>query len=127
MKHELAGGDERRKLAADRTRARRVAFDPQPAPALDQELHAVALDAGLNPELDEGAALRPDAAEDFGNDAVLVVLAIDLVAIAHEPLGVGVARLLLIFSFVPIAVALIWYFQRARWHRVLHALRTVDV
>jgi len=47
----------------------------------------------------------------------------------HTPFNpgiVGVARLLLLFSFVPIAVALIWYFQRARWHRVLRALRTVD-
>jgi hypothetical protein len=37
-----------------------------------------------------------------------------------------VTRLLFLFSFVPIAVALIWYFQRARWHRVLRALRTAD-
>jgi hypothetical protein len=47
----------------------------------------------------------------------------------HTPFNpgiIGVARLLLIFSFVPIAVALIWYFQRARWHRVLRALRTAD-
>ncbi|MDQ6803124.1 MAG: hypothetical protein M3041_20160 [Acidobacteriota bacterium] len=47
----------------------------------------------------------------------------------HTPFNpgiAGVARLLLLFSFVPIAVALIWYFQRARWHRVLRALRTVD-
>ncbi|HEY8133584.1 MAG TPA: hypothetical protein VII12_17030 [Thermoanaerobaculia bacterium] len=38
----------------------------------------------------------------------------------------GVARMLLVFSFLPIVVALIWYFQRARWHRVLRALRTAD-
>lgn len=38
----------------------------------------------------------------------------------------GVARLLLLFSFVPMAVALIWYFERARWHRVLRALRTIE-
>jgi hypothetical protein len=38
----------------------------------------------------------------------------------------GVARLLLLFSFLPIVVALVWYFQRARWHRVLRALRTAD-
>jgi hypothetical protein len=47
----------------------------------------------------------------------------------HTPFNpgiIGVARLLLIFSFVPMGVALIWYFQRARWHRVLRALRTVD-
>ena len=47
----------------------------------------------------------------------------------HTPFNpgiIGVARLLFLFSFVPIAVALIWYFQRARWHRMLRALRTVD-
>ena len=47
----------------------------------------------------------------------------------HTPFNpgiIGVARLLFIFSFVPIAVALIWYFQRSRWHRVLRSLRTVD-
>jgi hypothetical protein len=47
----------------------------------------------------------------------------------HTPFNpgiIGVTRLLFLFSFVPIAVALIWYFQRARWHRVLRALRTAD-
>ena len=38
----------------------------------------------------------------------------------------GVTRLLLLFSLVPFVVALVWYFQRARWHRVLRSLRTVD-
>jgi len=59
----------------------------------------------------------------------------DLEAIAldlhiHTPFNPGiegVARLLLLFAFVPIGVALIWYFQRARWHRVLRALRTVTI
>jgi hypothetical protein len=37
-----------------------------------------------------------------------------------------VARWLFVFSFVPIAVGLLWYFQRARWHRVLKALRTAE-
>jgi len=39
----------------------------------------------------------------------------------------GVARMLLIFGFVPITVALIWYFQRSRWHRVMRSLRTVSI
>ncbi len=39
----------------------------------------------------------------------------------------GVARMLLIFGLVPITVALLWYFQRSRWHRVLRSLRTVSV
>jgi hypothetical protein len=38
----------------------------------------------------------------------------------------GVARWLLVFSVLPTVVALLWYFERARWHRVLRALRTVD-
>jgi len=38
----------------------------------------------------------------------------------------GMARGLFFFSFVPTAVALLWFFQRARWHRVLRSLRTVD-
>jgi hypothetical protein len=38
----------------------------------------------------------------------------------------GVTRMLLVFSVVPSVIALAWYFQRARWHRVLRALRTVD-
>ncbi len=48
----------------------------------------------------------------------------------HTPFNPGIegaARLLLLFSFVPIAVALIWYFQRARWHRILRSLRTATV
>lgn len=47
----------------------------------------------------------------------------------HTPFNpgiIGVARLLLVFSFVPIGVALLWYFQRSRWHRMLRALRTAD-
>ncbi len=57
----------------------------------------------------------------------LEVVALDLHIYAKIPMTIeGVARLLILFSFVPIAVALVWYFQRARWHRLLHALRTVD-
>ena len=37
-----------------------------------------------------------------------------------------VARGLLLFSVLPAVLALIWYFERARWHRVLRALRTAD-
>lgn len=38
----------------------------------------------------------------------------------------GVAKWLLVFSVLPTVVALVWYFERARWHRVLRALRTAD-
>lgn len=43
----------------------------------------------------------------------------------HTPLNPGidgVTRWLLVFSFVPILFALLWFFQRARWYRVLRAL-----
>lgn len=38
----------------------------------------------------------------------------------------GVAKMLLVFSLVPMAVALVWHFERTRWHKVLRALRTVE-
>lgn len=38
----------------------------------------------------------------------------------------GVAKALLLFSVLPTVIALVWYLERARWHRVLRALRTVD-
>jgi hypothetical protein len=38
----------------------------------------------------------------------------------------GMARCLLAFSVLPTIIALVWYFERARWHRVLRALKTVD-
>lgn len=38
----------------------------------------------------------------------------------------GAAKMLLVFSVLPTIVALLWYFERTRWHRVLRALRTVD-
>jgi hypothetical protein len=38
----------------------------------------------------------------------------------------GVAKWLLIFSVMPTVIALIWYFERARWHQVLRALRTAE-
>jgi len=34
----------------------------------------------------------------------------------------GMAKLLFLFSFVPIPIAIVWYLQRARWHRIGHAL-----
>ena len=54
------------------------------------------------------------------------------IAAMEEALGVepgieGVTRALLVFSVLPTVIALVWYFERARWHRVLRALRTVDV
>ena len=57
----------------------------------------------------------------------LDVIAADLqIYLGWNPEIAGVAKMLLVFSVVPIAVALVWYFERARWHRVLRALRTAE-
>lgn len=57
----------------------------------------------------------------------LEVVALDLqIWLGMTPQIEGVARWLFAFSFVPIAIALVWYFERARWHRVLRALKTVE-
>lgn len=57
----------------------------------------------------------------------LEVIALDLqIWLGLSPGIEGVARMLLIFSVVPIAIALLWYFERSRWHRWMRALKTVD-
>jgi hypothetical protein len=54
-------------------------------------------------------------------------VALDLqIWLGIEPGIEGVTRALLVFSVMPTVIALVWYFERARWHRVLRALRTVD-
>jgi hypothetical protein len=57
----------------------------------------------------------------------LEVIALDLqIWLGYAPQIEGVAKMLLVFSVLPTAVALVWYFERARWHRLWRALRTVD-
>lgn len=57
----------------------------------------------------------------------LEVVALDLqIWLGWSPGIEGVTRMLLVFSVLPTVIALIWYFERARWHRVLRALRTAD-
>jgi hypothetical protein len=57
----------------------------------------------------------------------LEVVALDLqIWLGWAPGIEGVTKMLLVFSVMPTVVALLWYFERARWHRVLRALRTVD-
>lgn len=57
----------------------------------------------------------------------LEVVALDLqIWLGLTPGIEGAARGLLLFSFVPTLVALIWYLERARFHRVLRALRSVE-
>ena len=54
-------------------------------------------------------------------------VALDLqIWLGFEPGIEGIARALLIFSVLPTVFALVWYFERARWHRVLRALRYAD-
>src|SRR5262249_46991011 len=67
-----AGLEEGCEAAADGARMLAVRFDPQAAPALDQQLCGVALHAALDAELDEHAVTRPDAPENLLDDAVLV-------------------------------------------------------
>ena len=57
----------------------------------------------------------------------LEVVALDLqIWLGWFPQIEGVAKWLLVFSVMPTVIALLWYFERARWHRVLRALRTAD-
>jgi hypothetical protein len=57
----------------------------------------------------------------------LEVIALDLqIWLGVAPGIEGVAKALLAASFLPIALSLIWYFERARCHRVLRALRTAQ-
>jgi hypothetical protein len=57
----------------------------------------------------------------------LEIIALNLQIWLNKTPGIeGVARGLLVFSVLPTVVALVWYLERARWHRVLRALRTVD-
>ncbi len=57
----------------------------------------------------------------------LEVIALDLqIYLGLNPGIAGVTRMLLLFSLLPAVIALVWYFERARWHRVLRALRTAE-
>lgn len=59
------------------------------------------------------------------NDLEVVALNLQI-WLGYAPRIEGVAKMLLVFSVLPTVVALAWYFERARWHRVLRALRTAD-
>jgi hypothetical protein len=66
-----------------------------------------------------------DGGGGFMNDLETVALNLQIY-LGLNPGIEGVARLLMLFSVVPFGIAIAWYFQRARWHRVLRSLRTVD-
>lgn len=57
----------------------------------------------------------------------LEVVALDLtIRFGLEPGIEGVAKMLLVFSLVPIGVGIAWFLQRARWHELLRSLRTIE-
>lgn len=57
----------------------------------------------------------------------LEVIALNLQIWLGPSIGIeGAARWLLFFCAVPTVVALVWYFERSRWHRVMRALRTAE-
>ena len=58
------------------------------------------------------------------NDLEVVALNLQIY-LGINPGIIGVTKMLLLFSVMPTVVALVWYFERARWHRVLRGLRTV--
>lgn len=59
------------------------------------------------------------------NDLEVVALELQI-RLGIAPQIEGVAKMLIVFSVLPTIIALVWYFERARWYRVLRALRTVD-
>jgi len=59
------------------------------------------------------------------NDLEVVALELQI-RLGFNPQIEGVAKMLIVFSVLPTIIALVWYFERARWHRVLRALRTAD-
>lgn len=59
------------------------------------------------------------------NDLEVVSLDLNIYAKMQTTIP-GVARGLFLFSLIPIAIAIVWYLQRGRVHRLLRALRTAD-
>lgn len=89
------------------------------------QIHSMGFAWRLAHDPDFLAAYREGKGGALMND--LEVVALDLnIYLGWNPGIVRVAKLLFAFSFLPMAIALVWYFQRARWHRWLRALRTAD-
>src|SRR5262249_6243854 len=71
-----------------------VAFEPDAAPALAQEVGGVVLQAVAGAELHEAAMLFADAPKDLREDPVGVVLGQRAESVELEPLGIGAGDLL---------------------------------
>ncbi len=89
------------------------------------QIHSMAFAWRLGHDADFLAWYREGKGGAAMNDLEIVSLDLNIYAGRHTTIE-SVATLLLLFSFVPIAVALLWYFQRARWHRLLRRLVTAD-
>ncbi len=89
------------------------------------QIHSMAFARRLMHDADFLAWYREGKGGAAMNDLEIVSLDLNIYARMHTTIQ-SVAALLLVFSFVPIAIALLWYFQRSRWHRALRMLRTAD-
>jgi hypothetical protein len=89
------------------------------------QIHSMAFAWRLMHDVDFLAWYREGKGGAAMNDLEIVSLDLDIYARMHTSIQ-SVAGILFVFSFVPIAIALLWYFQRSRWHRTLHMLRTAD-
>jgi hypothetical protein len=89
------------------------------------QIHSMAFAWRLMHDVDFLAWYREGKGGAAMNDLEIVSLDLNIYARMHTSIQ-GVAGILFVFSFVPIAIALLWYFQRSRWHRTLHMFRTAD-
>lgn len=89
------------------------------------QIHSMLFAIRLRNDADFLAWYREGKGGALMND--LEVIALDLqIYLGLQPGIKGVAAMLLVFSFVPITVALIWYLFRSRWHRLLDSLLTTE-
>src|SRR5512140_1968494 len=89
------------------------------------QIHSMLFAIRLRNDADYLAWYREGKGGALMND--LEVIALDLqIYLGFQPGIKGVAAMLLVFSFVPITVALAWYLFRSRWHRLLDSLLTTE-
>lgn len=89
------------------------------------QIHAIMFALHLRSDPDFLAMYREGKGGALMND--LEVVAADLNIYLRIDLGIeGVAALLLMFSFVPVVVALLWYLKRSRCHRLIESLIRVE-
>lgn len=89
------------------------------------QIHSMLFAARLTRDAEFLASYREGKGGALMNDLEVVALNLNIWAKLNPGIE-GVARLLLLFSVLPMVVGVVWYIQRRRWHRVLRSLRTVD-